>query len=652
MADKPQIKRGNSVRDFKPHTADLKLETDQVKAWKQRIRHHYGNLKINSRREAVEKGDKYIDGTMETKNGRTIYLRYLPTLLEDMYRETLPKIPEPRINARNERGEMFEAQAKQIVQTSFANDYCRVRSTMKQLLREEAKWSVAFAKTEWVVDSEPTEPEITQDAEQIDVEVDRAMIENDDPFEARVADGDLDAVHMRVHSERFGELPVGSEEYAVLQEHMDAHQARMTVIRRERPVLRMVGVERFVYDTDRPWELRGWDAELKTERIADLFERGYKNLNKQNIQPEERSESGNETPFEDLTVRVWDIHDRRNGARYVIAHDGPDQGLFLYKGGYVYGAIDTVVPMVFHNHNSRELEGVSTVQSALPILDALASVDYYIKRHVETHCDYKLLMPTGSDASRTKADLNDPNKRFVSVNPEAMAGMKEWKPPSIPDTLLEFRQTLLSELRRVTSVDAQDIAQSNPHKISATESARRGIQSDVRITDRQEIAGDFLAQVAKNFLSLYKKFATEDITARIVGPMGVEYKAINPTDVPDELDVYLDVHGESNSVRQERSLLADQVVQFLFQLPQMGMPVDINEVMNFYLSAKSVQRPDRFRDDAMQMPMLPGGEQKGQASQPRQPNDANPNGEPNPAGPRPDDGDFHGNIIPFPSMQA
>lgn len=593
MAEGQPIQRGSRIKDFKEHAAEADAEHKQVKIWRDRITRQYTLLGIDARLEKVKRGDQYLEGKAPAKNAQKIYLRYLLPLLEQLHRGTLPNVPTPSVEARTERGDYFADAARELIDIAFARANSNVKKVADRLQWDECRWSIGFGKLRW--DVEYSEPSISplKDKEMLAIEVERAEAEGIDPENAGIRDEDVDYVHAWVHAETLTGMVEDQPGYDSLKQHYDETVAQLQQIKREHPTLDRVPPNQFVYDRDVPWHERGWETELRSIKIQDMMDAGWKNLSPENMKVERKPEELQQVAWEDMTARVWDIHDRRNNKHYVISADGPRDGLFLKKGDWAYGSLDIYIPMVFRPYDARKMEGASTVEVAIPILERLAEVDYYIDLHIRTHPNVKLAGPKIADEPEIKAGLNDPNRRFVFAGgPEFWAMVKELNPPPIPETLLQQRESLLNELRRAVGIDAQDVGAANPHQVSATESFRRGETADERTNDRQEVMGDFLAQVAEGFLGLYRRFATQEVMVRVLGPEGVMYDSIDPTELPEDLSIFLDVRGETEEGRIERIDAAKLYVEFL---QASGLPLDLQEVAEWYGRRLGVRHPEKFR---------------------------------------------------------
>lgn len=110
--------RGNDPQAYKDNSLALTNESAEVRMWRSRIERQGGLLKIQERYKAARLGDAYLDGTVPVK-GQKLYMRYLLPLMEDLHRKTLPAISTPRVEARGERGELFEDQARQLLDIQF-----------------------------------------------------------------------------------------------------------------------------------------------------------------------------------------------------------------------------------------------------------------------------------------------------------------------------------------------------------------------------------------------------------------------------------------------------------------------------------------------------------------------------------------------------
>ncbi len=607
---------GNRPKDYKETAAPVKREGEQVRMWRQRISRAAGLLNIGGRAKAVELGDQYIKGLAVTKNAKKIYIAYLKPMLEDMYRRTLPRIPTPRVDAKNDIAEKDEGSIRAILSQDFGSSRAQVKQIAQQLQKDDARWGIAIAKVSWISEHETAEPPKTEAADREALEVERAWEENRDPARARVSEDDLDYVHAEIHGELLARL--GDDDPAAwpLHEHNQQHEDRQTVITTEYPKLERVPPYRFVYDTDVPWPERGWEVEEKSERIAELLRQGYRNVNPLNCPPEVK-EGEVAAPYEDLTTRIFDIHDRRNGRHYVIPALGAEDGLFLQKEDWQYEDVEMYVLVVFRPAEPEQTHGESTVQRCIPICERLGTVDFYIDRHIAEHSNYRVGGPKVANDEGFKAAFNDPDRKHLFEGPpELWALMKEIKPPPLPPQLIEVRSMLLGELRRETGADAQDTGAPNPHQISATESAKRGVSREERKTTRQEVMADFLGEVGETFLALRRKFGTLGIRVRVVGAQQTEYPTVNPEQLPKEVDIFFDVRGETDEAKQERIIAATAAKDYLMAIG-LAYPTDWSLFSEWFLRQLGINRPEQFRTDEAEV--VEPGQQQGSPGVPNTP---------------------------------
>lgn len=639
MAQTTEIPRGTRPAEYKDDVdADLRRETGRWRMWRARIDRAAGKLGIKGRSEAAKEGDRYLHGTKEVKaSQQLIYLRYLLPLLEEAHRRTLPRIPSTTVEPRSEAadtpvtppeidpvsGEMLTAGGptwaelcRELVDLCLASPYSGVGKAVDEAQWDDDKGGIAFFKTIWRVEFDENTPTLVEDQNRLGLQVERATQENAEPGTAKIAEDDVDYVHLAVHGEAYNaasqELLIPPEIDA-LREHMQEHRARMLVIRRERPLLLRVPWHKFVYDADVPWEERRWEAEERSVRIQELIDSKYKNINSTNLPAEERpGDQDGEIPYEDKTARIFDIHDRHNGKRLIIsAAQGQQEGVFLHDGAWPYQGIDIYQPFVTRPCDPGQLHGEATVQVCIPILERLASLDFHIARHVEAHSDYKMGGPAIADSPEIKSGLKNPNQRFIFKGPpEAWAMMKEIKPPPIPPANLEEWGRLMSELRRVVGVDAQDTGASHPHQISATESFERGEAKQDKRTDKQKKMGEFLARVSKNFLMLYKRFGTIALMVRILGPEGAVFQQVMPAEIPDELDIFLDIGAESDVGREQQMIAWEKYVNFIMTSQ---IPTDVQKLSEAYGRRLGIPHPEQFRLELPEGPQnvqnAPGGSQ-------------------------------------------
>jgi hypothetical protein len=599
-------------KDYADTDLDPKSDLARVRMINRRIKRGAERLGLDVRRDKAVEGECYLSPDIrvvdeekakkEPKPGTgRAYMPYLLPILEDAAERTIPGLPTPTIEDRNQVVQDFADRARQIIDYAFSAPACQVRQSMEDGLWEDARWGVGIVKTTWRTKLEDAEPQRTTDENAIASEVAHAQTENDMPMDARITDGDLHHVHIQEHGKGLMNLAPDDPDWDLLDAHIRAHSAEMVAISREWPQADVLRTEWYVYDDEVPWPRRGWEAEKRSHKIKTMFKLGYKNLNPVNLPPEVKP-GDPPMAWEDMTAQVWEYHDRDTGDFWVIPVNGSEDGLPLFKGTWEWGPLDIYIPLVTRpfTSSSRQMYGKSTVSMCIPILERLAMLDYYTDRHIWDHPNYTMFVPTGTSKD-IKRDMNDPHKRFVEVPPEGLVGMKEFKPPSLPDANLQQREMLFDDLRKITGGDPQDTGEAHPHSITAHESARRASSADNRTRKNQRQVGDVLEAVAKNFLGLYKQFATKSLMVRTVGPEGVQFLTVDPSDLPDEMDLYIDMVNEGDDARANRyATMADWGDKAM----ALGYPLDGVEFAESMARVAGMPRPDRYRSE---MPVMGEG---------------------------------------------
>jgi hypothetical protein len=600
--------QGNRIDEYKTLAAKQTNDREKVTVWLERIKRAQALLRLAERAAIAEKIKEYMVGKApEYHGGKTLqkfYQPYLYPILKDAFSRTVQAIPAPAVEADDETTDAFADRARSVLAVAFRDRRVNIRNACTDALWGDASWGAAFFKVTWRLSYTDAQPEHVTDEEIVSLQVTDAQMENADPQSAMLADADIHAIHMKVHAQHLDTMLPEDPMYGVLSAHMQAHRAESLQILHEHPYVEVLRADRYVYDPDKPWHERDWEAELRSRRISTLRDMGMKNLNPENLPPEEKPGEQREVPYEDMTALVWEIHDRRTGQWFIIPAKTHD-GLFLHKGEWPWkgqrGDIDIYVPFVAQpwQMGTTQLDGIPVAALCMHVLDQLAVIDAAIARHVEEHLDYKWFVPQGF-SKELKRDLNDPNKKFIEVGPEAMAGMKEYAPPPIPAPLLEARELHLQMLRNLTGGDPQDTGGDHSHQISATESARRSDMADQRIVDKQESLGDCLGEVAKIILALTKAFKVKAIATRTVGAAGTTFETVDPSDLPSDIDVTVDLRAETESARAMEYAAVKDWGEFALamQYPLMGN----SEFVEYAGRKAGIRRPERFRE-AMAMPM-------------------------------------------------
>jgi len=538
---------------------DLTKQDQRGALWLQRISRAWDMLDIKARRDWRSKAFGYLDGSYAEKTkGERVYLNEALPAIEDMVFGTVPALPPVQVEARQLGQEDLADAVASLVDATLSSGLCRALKALIRAEWDELTWGIGFIKTAWLEEDRPQNVRLTQDEEYLTPHYEMATWENLNPTQAVVGESDDDAVHLAIHAE------VGEE----LEEHIAQHYARLGKQRMAHPVLHVVPPERLVYDPDATeWEEWGWVAELCDELVSGLENiPGIKNLNPENCPSvDEFDNKGlrkhdaplNNFDFENTRVRVWKIHDRHNG-RYVIvpaAENGEVKPLL--ETDWPYGSLDIYRPIVHRPHPER-VHGFESLRLILPILDELARTNASIRKHNRRAANAKPIAPRGATDKQFEQELADPDRALAHGPIEAVAMMKEFKPPSVPQELIQHREMLLSEIRRMLGSDIISQGGDTPHEISATEAAFRGKEQGDRLGRRKQEVSEALSWAAKNIVLLYRDWAEEGLTVRVMGPEGVIVKSLDPASIPADLTVQLDIEAATEAFRSQ-DLQAKQV---------------------------------------------------------------------------------------------
>ena len=559
--------------------------------WRRRIDRAAVALNFGPRGKSAQMAQVYLHGEKYTGRGKKVYLNYMLPILEERNRQTLPDMPHLDIDSHTEGGDALADRLRSLSNLLLTGDNIPERKRFDELMWDDAFWGCGIGKVSWLR-QESLGDDIIPDDEQLQkIALDKALEENADPMNIRVLRSDIHSIHLNAHQPLLRTMTENDSRWPTLSINVRDHIANMSVVRSERPLLERVAPDRYVYDPYMPWEDRAWEAEKKSYRVRQLMFLKYKNVNVENAPPEDKGMEES-LPYEDKTVLVWEIHDRMDGMMYTIPAKGPEKALFLNKREWDHGSIDIYRPLVLRPTVNDKGYGVATAGEMESILIELAMIDFRIRRHVEAHSSYTMMGVRGTMSPEEKHALKDPDQMFVEMGAEAMAGMKEYKPPSIPSTLLEQRQNLLNELRRVAGTEAQDVGVSNPHVVSATESGRRAGQSDERRGRRGKRMASYLSWVMTTYLAMYKVHGNKRIEVKTVGREGVQYDSINPSVIPSDVKMLVDIEGVTLSGRQAAFTNFMTYTNLVLSLP---IPVDHARLADDGGRLLGIAYPEKYR---------------------------------------------------------
>lgn len=603
--------QGNRLHEYKRLAAEQTNDRERTGVWLERIRRAQEILRLGRREEVAEKVEVYLTGEQEPVfSGGTIkkfYQPYLYPFLKDAFSRSVQALPPPQVEADDETTDAFADRARQVLAVAFRDKRVNVKNACLDALWADASWGAAYFKVTWRLRYTDAQPDQTTDTEIVALQVTDAQAENDDPAAARISDADVHDIHIRIHTRRLDQMVPADPMYPVLAMHVQAHQAESLQILHEYPHVEVLQANRYVYDPDKPWHERDWEAEKRSRKISVLRDMGMNNLNPENLPPEEKPAERQKMAYEDMTALVWEIHDRRTGEWFIIPAKKQD-AVFLHKGEWPWkgqrGDIDIYVPFVALPWRTQDaqLDGIPIAALCMGVLDQLAVIDAAIQRHVQEHLNYKMIVPEGHSKA-LKGGLNDPNQRFVDAPVEAIIGMKEYAPPPIPAPVLEARELCLQMLRNLTGGDPQDTGGSHDHQISATESSRRADMSDTRINDKQDSLGECLEGIGRIILALTKVFRVKTIPVRIVDAEGTTFTPVDPTDLPSDVDLSVDLRSESDEARAMEYAAVKDWGEWAHAL---GYPVAGNmEFIEYAARRAGIRRPERFREAMQKMAQPP-----------------------------------------------
>ena len=598
--------------DYKQADAfDTRTQAGRAGLWHERLRMARAELKIESRAIAIREAQQFLDGSFPRKNDSYVYLNEALPAMEDVIYSTAPKLPPVQTSARQVEQEDLADTIRALLDNTLNSGLADAHDALLDILWDEMYWGIGIGKTIWFEEEKEQRYRPTGDLDYLAPHIQQAQEENQDPLNANVAEGDDDGVHIQEHAKGLELYMTGDEEEEALQKHIDLHWSRIGKTLNAHPLLRRVDPKEFLYDPDaKRWEERRWEGELCTELVSVLQKiPGIKNLNKENCPSidefnHEATFYGNMKEvsgydYENTRVQVWKIHDRANDQYIILPAKSGDEIKPVLEADWPYGSIDSYghikmrrVPGQIHGH--------STLILLEAILYELARTNAAIRKHVRRAPQAKMVGARGVLDAKGFKDLTS-DAPYVGIPAEAVQGMREFKPPSVPKELLAFRETLLAEMRRLLGSDIMTQGGDTPHEISASEAQLRGGYQESRMIRRQQVTSDFLSWAARNIVMLYRDLAAEEIPVRVIGPMGVEIKRLDPASIPDDLMVKLDIYASTESRQQKDLLAAKEFVQILTQLLPPGQydPIEVLDMLrtrfgNIPPVEKFLVRPDQM----------------------------------------------------------
>ena len=561
-----RVQEPNRVEYRAPAALKINTPAGYASLWLQRIERAARMLDLPGREQARIECLPYINGEYRNpSSGDLVYLNEALPALEDMIFGTFPGMPPVQAEARQIEHEGLADMAAALIDGTLQSGLCRAQKAILACEWDEIGWGIAFFKTAWLSEDQKQDYRPTGDQQYLTPHVMAAMAENANPTSARVAEHDDDAVHIQVHAGAPG----------IPQEHIEDHYKRLGWRKWAQPVVLRVDPKDFVYDPDtEEWEERAWEAELCEELVSSLEQiPGIKNLNPVNCPAVDEFGNREDGPredssfdFEQTRVPVWKIHDRFNGG-YIILPAGKAEGtLPLLEADWPYGGVE-IYNKIVHRPWTGRVHGLATLRLITPLLQELAKTNAAIRRHIRRASNPKLAGPRTVKDKEFERELEDPNKWMAHYSDIRMGAlMKEFKPGSLPKEVPEYREMLLAELRRILGSDIMHQGGDTPHEISAREAFGRQEYQEKRLSRRKGEISDALSWMARNIVLLYRDWAEEDISVRVMTPQGAQVQLLDPAAIPEDLMIKLDIEALSETKQAMEVQSSMQYAQMVMQL--------------------------------------------------------------------------------------
>lgn len=579
---------------------DASTEQGLCELIQQRLERARNLLDLKAREDRLGELIPLLDGTYgRTAGGDQVYFNEALPILEDLIFSTFPDIPSVDVQEQQPGQEVVSQGVRALADTMLASPLCRVRRAMISCQWDEILWAVGWIKTTWK--GEEKKPhQASADTSVLLRQQALAQGENAQPLLARVGEDDDDAAHVVTHEPALTAFPPGVPEGAALAAHVNEHYLRLGRDHWSYPLVQRVNPTHFLYDPDaEEWEERQWEAELCTERIADLERMpGIRNLTPGNCPTvdefdveESRAREDESFDFAASRTRVWKFHERLTGRWIWVPAKQGNEVKPILDIEWPYGNLDIYRPLV-HRPVAGRVHGLATLPLLRPLLLKLAQVNAAIIRAIKKAASYGRVFAKGSLSVSEINELNDTERSVKFVNAQALAQSAEWKPPTNVGELVTGRELILAEVRRLVGLDIMEQGGDTPHVITATEAQKRAQYRDSRVDRRQEVASQMLSWVASNIVGLYRRFGYEEITLRALGPAGVEMTRLRPEDIPEDLVMRVRVGVSTAAKRSEQ---AQSATMFLAQLGTMAPGMfDPVRVLIDYARKLGVDNPERF----------------------------------------------------------
>lgn len=621
MSKKRQQITQPKTQAYKPASSfDLTTQTGRAQLWHERIRRARAMLDIDSREELAKLRERWVNGKFPSSQVE-LYLNEAIPALEDLLYSSFPTIPPFVIEERPADTENIGDAAGALLDAAIASDRSDVYEEIVAAEWNEIKRGIGILKTVWKQEKRRENPRIRPNTRFVDADP-QIEIENANPLEAMVASNDDDMAHYLGHERGLNDWGIETDEYSALDSHRKAHLSRMVEKTYSYPALQSIHPSRFLYDPDaKKWSDRRWEAEQCDELVSALEAiPGIKNLNPDNCPTVDEFDNeqrpnrvSNDFDFAACTVRVWKIHDRENNSYVILPCYASAESKPLLESDWPYGGIDIYHPVVHHPIDDQ-IHGMATLEIIEPVLSLIAKTNAVIERMNRRAASYKMLGSSELDKKQI-ADITNEYLALATLPAQVLSMMKEYKPPLLAAELPAFRTFLEDRiLRKLLGTDAIMQGGDTSHEISASEAQGRIAAQQGRVDRRMLRISKLLEWVGYNFLMLYHDLADEELLIRVAGPMGTEFKRLNPAMLTSDLEVKIDLESVSPAKLSADAATATQFAAMCMKLaPEL---MDKKELLTWLAAKQRIRNPQKLFADIQQM-MMPPAESPNQESTPQ-----------------------------------
>jgi len=600
--------------------------------WKSKLVSAARKLKIKENLSTWQENYKRLHGKCFVEIGDRVYpsLNESGQATEELLALCFPTTPLPQFGADRPRDEeqlenyewlchntIRQGRNKQALRDAVTDAVCCRRGILKAAIEYEAEED---EEGNFPPGPEPEElPEEIVAQQMLQIGNEHRAVMSGQPVGR--TESDVDWLHIDRHAQQLTQLDILSDGYWNLAMHLQEHYAFYTPARGGRVIYTRVSSEDFLYDPDAryPHEWT-WTAEAVYEHIDDVANDPMM-FYTDGLVPNDRRRSDMMRDDGDLEadadpadpegdadedkpsyVRLWRIHDRRNGRLIIMSLDHKDElpnlvDRWPFKPN-IYLPLDL-------NPSAEPTDVPTIMEKVWPIQQELDEIEAKISLLIRQYMP-KIAIEDGAFEPGDREQLEDPNSPYIHMLPGMADKLKTLN--LIPELgpLYARKEQLIQSIRKTIGV--WEISYGLEKSNTATKTNAMMSREQMKTQPKRDLVNAWLSEVCETTVQLYREYNSTEIMVECRGGAeGLRWRTIRPEEIGRDLHATIEDFswGSPNSDFERNQWI--QLLPIIAGNPRTNQERLLTETYRRF----GIRNPDKFITPLPPMPPMIQGPPNG-----------------------------------------